>query len=228
AGGFYSDSVDVQQQTGDVMKYSYIVTPDHTYIIELGYSLQEDTIYQQFSLDNMTAELINQHDMILDINLINTDGFLIGETTADQFWNEERKETFQQALQSEKTKEVESNGNLYRYVFYQADENQGISTNRVIEVVYNDDLLQQELKERSRVFIMQLFLIFFVTVIISFIIHRWVRKQVYYAYHDSLTGLKNRTNFEEELHQVITAEKDKQTALLVLDLDNFKLVNDTY
>ncbi len=228
AGGFYSDSVDVQQQTGDVMKYSYIVTPDHKYIIELGYSLENDSIYQQFSLDKMIAELTNQHDMILDINLLNTDGYLIGETMSEPFWNVERKEAFQQALLSEETKEVESNDNLYRYVFYQADEDQGISTNRVIEVVYNDDLLQQELKDKTKIFILQLFLIFFVTVIISYIIHRWVRKQVYYAYHDSLTGLKNRANFEEELHRIIATEKEKLTSLLVLDLDNFKLVNDTY
>ena len=50
------------------------------------------------------------------------------------------------------------------------------------------------------------------------------------AEHDSLTGLYNRHFFMEELDKVmVRAKRDipNQTALLYLDLDNFKYVNDT-
>jgi diguanylate cyclase (GGDEF)-like protein/PAS domain S-box-containing protein len=47
--------------------------------------------------------------------------------------------------------------------------------------------------------------------------------------HDPLTGLFNRRRFEQELerHVAETARYGPQGALLVLDLDDFKLVNDT-
>lgn len=49
------------------------------------------------------------------------------------------------------------------------------------------------------------------------------------AYHDPLTGLPNRSLFNDRLQQAIArADREKQMfALLFLDLDNFKHVNDT-
>jgi PAS domain S-box-containing protein len=51
----------------------------------------------------------------------------------------------------------------------------------------------------------------------------------YLADHDALTGLFNRRRFEEELDRVLAgAERYRRAgALLVLDLDGFKYVNDT-
>ena len=51
----------------------------------------------------------------------------------------------------------------------------------------------------------------------------------YLAYHDSLTGLPNRHMFREYLADVLTdSTRSKQRlALLYLDVDNFKQVNDT-
>lgn len=61
------------------------------------------------------------------------------------------------------------------------------------------------------------------------------RKQVeervqYLALHDSLTGLANRVLFFDRLNNAIAAahRKDGGFALLYLDLDDFKPINDTY
>ncbi len=50
------------------------------------------------------------------------------------------------------------------------------------------------------------------------------------AYYDVLTGLPNRTLFEQNLDIVINECKryDRKFGLVFLDLDDFKLVNDTY
>ncbi|MGB7391111.1 putative bifunctional diguanylate cyclase/phosphodiesterase, partial [Marinomonas sp.] len=50
------------------------------------------------------------------------------------------------------------------------------------------------------------------------------------AYYDSLTGLVNRTQLEVELDEVIqlSVQKGQYSAVLFLDLDRFKLLNDSY
>ncbi len=49
------------------------------------------------------------------------------------------------------------------------------------------------------------------------------------AYHDKLTGLPNRTLFEEMLGTAVARARrhDTSVGVLYLDLDNFKLVNDS-
>jgi diguanylate cyclase (GGDEF)-like protein/PAS domain S-box-containing protein len=50
----------------------------------------------------------------------------------------------------------------------------------------------------------------------------------YVATHDTLTGLRNRVAFEAALHDTIgrAVQGDQQHALLYIDLDRFKIVND--
>jgi len=59
--------------------------------------------------------------------------------------------------------------------------------------------------------------------------HAMARQIGWQATHDALTGLVNRKEFERELQEVIVhaATPDYCSALLYLDLDQFKLVNDT-
>ena len=49
------------------------------------------------------------------------------------------------------------------------------------------------------------------------------------AHHDTLTGLPNRFSFNEHLEQALARAKrhEKKVALMFLDLDRFKLINDT-
>ncbi len=48
----------------------------------------------------------------------------------------------------------------------------------------------------------------------------------YFSFHDSLTGLYNRTFFEEELHR-LEKSREYPIAFLSADLDGLKLINDT-
>jgi diguanylate cyclase (GGDEF)-like protein/PAS domain S-box-containing protein len=56
------------------------------------------------------------------------------------------------------------------------------------------------------------------------------RKLSYHASHDSLTGLINRREFEERISEALRDVRDdgeRRFALLYMDLDQFKVVNDT-
>jgi diguanylate cyclase (GGDEF)-like protein/PAS domain S-box-containing protein len=56
------------------------------------------------------------------------------------------------------------------------------------------------------------------------------RDMLYLAQHDPLTGLFNRTRFEQELeHRLQDASRhDRTGAVLAIDLDHFSVVNDTW
>lgn len=55
-----------------------------------------------------------------------------------------------------------------------------------------------------------------------------VRKELEHrARHDALTGLANRFELERRLERLLRADESAQHALLYLDLDQFKLLNDT-
>jgi len=58
---------------------------------------------------------------------------------------------------------------------------------------------------------------------------RLTRQLSYQASHDLLTGLYNRRKFEEYLEEILinVREEGRHHALFYLDLDNFKIVNDT-
>lgn len=53
---------------------------------------------------------------------------------------------------------------------------------------------------------------------------------VYQAHHDALTGLPNRVLLKDRMDQILAAAErvGQQSAILCLDLDGFKKVNDTY
>ena len=59
------------------------------------------------------------------------------------------------------------------------------------------------------------------------------RQNTFLAFHDSLTGLPNRVLFHEQLLSILAQTPSpplqrRQTAVLYLDLDGFKMINDLY
>jgi len=51
----------------------------------------------------------------------------------------------------------------------------------------------------------------------------------YQAKHDSLTGLINRAEFERRLRRILSKDSyENECVLCYLDLDQFKVINDTY
>jgi diguanylate cyclase (GGDEF)-like protein/PAS domain S-box-containing protein len=47
------------------------------------------------------------------------------------------------------------------------------------------------------------------------------------AFYDALTGLPNRNKFRQELDQLLSQSNNQMLAVLFLDLDRFKIINDT-
>jgi len=50
----------------------------------------------------------------------------------------------------------------------------------------------------------------------------------YLAYHDELTGLPNRRSFHNYMTRALSKKKKRACAVMLLDIDGFKLINDSY
>ena len=68
------------------------------------------------------------------------------------------------------------------------------------------------------------------TLLLSFVLARRIRALMEAAEHDSLTGLYNRRSFQKYMEDFIANAKqnDATCALIILDIDDFKEINDVY
>lgn len=80
------------------------------------------------------------------------------------------------------------------------------------------------------------FLIAFYTIVLGWVLfyasrntYNYLQKSQFQAYHDYLSGLANRRYFIELLENSIASQKKdaKFASLILVDLDNFKTINDT-
>lgn len=64
-------------------------------------------------------------------------------------------------------------------------------------------------------------------VLVAFLVFALVKMRKYYkaAHYDALTGIYNRMSFEEEFDRFF--KEKKNFGLVMIDIDNFKLVNDS-
>jgi diguanylate cyclase (GGDEF)-like protein len=75
-----------------------------------------------------------------------------------------------------------------------------------------------------------LFAIVIATTVMGKLLHRMDEKIMYLAHYDPMTQLKNRATFSAEMQQALdeAANRDEPVALHLVDLDDFKSINDKY
>jgi diguanylate cyclase (GGDEF)-like protein len=232
-GDFIEDGIDLQQVTGELKKFSYTPTPDRKYLIELTVSIEKTETFQQFDFSTTIDSLEKKYDAINSIRVYTSAGFLLGAPEDEVYVKEiesQRKSVLRKAIRTKETqefKELVGNRQLTnRFIPYTAKEKRGLSTDRVVEIIYNEDEFTALLKSYQKQFLVQLAVIFIASILLSAIIARLVAEPIYLAFHDSLTGLKNRAAFTADLQRRLS-KKDNKNAMILIDLDNFKQVNDT-
>ncbi|MGM8215851.1 GGDEF domain-containing protein [Bacillaceae bacterium W0354] len=229
SGEFYHDGIDIEQQTGTVKKYSYKSTPDKKYIIELGLNLQGGPIFSEFNFLQVADELVEKYPTVNAINVLNIGGYSLGIPVDDRKLPQKNREAFERTLKTGEVREVEGLWDglaaKYRYVRYDSNYDQGTTQYKVIELVYDKSSFQSILFEQRKTFYVQLIITLIIASIISLILSRLIARPMHLAFHDSLTGLRNRAAFDEFISAGLSNEKS-MSAFFMIDLDNFKLVND--
>lgn len=231
---FTHDDLDIQTKTGELKKFSYLPTPDHQYIIELAVTIDEEPIFEQFNFLETIIQLEREFDTIESIRVYNFEGYMLGSKMVNNDFyrvSPEQRQFFQEILTSKQTVEhsFKENEHPYtaRYIPYQLNEKKNVTSDRVVEIVYNDVELSSLLRDYREEFFIQLLVIIITTVALSFIIAGIVSKPIYLAFHDSLTNMYNRAAFETTITKEL-GKKNSNVVLMMIDLDNFKLVNDQY
>lgn len=223
----FIDGLDIEQHTGEIKKFSYMATPDKKYIFELGYNLDDEKIFEKYSFLTISDELVNDTASIEGINVLNYGGLVYGKENGKL--TGVRYDTFRRVRDTEEIVQIEDDYNgekvNIRYEPIIMEYDSGSTKLKVLEIIYNEHELNRILRDNQRHFLIQLTIVFVVTTILSILISSWFARPMYLAFHDSLTGLKNRAAFDEDLQKILDESK-ASIALLMLDLDNFKLIND--
>lgn len=111
-------------------------------------------------------------------------------------------------------------------------ENEALALDETINkmsLILNDEYLSNQLKEE----IIGVLFFAFAFVILLILINTYQkvlknRKEVFYlAYHDTLTNLPNRAEFERYISESIKKKSQQKLIILFIDLDRFKVINDT-
>ena len=112
------------------------------------------------------------------------------------------------------------------------EENEALALDETINkmsIVLNKEYLVNQRKEE----IIGLLFFAFAFIILMVLINMYLkvlnnRKEVFYlAYHDALTDLPNRAEFERYITEVIKKKNSQKMIILFIDLDRFKVINDT-
>lgn len=231
SGKFKHDSIDIQQSTGQVMKFGYLPTHDQKYLFELSMSLEEDEIFQNFNFLETIDRLKKEYEPIHSIRIYNPYGIVLRDIEDDEVHTvpSEMQSIFDAAKNEHEQREVsviESGSKItYRYIPYVAGVDSDYPMKRVLEIVYNEVQLESLLKFYRNEYLIQQLVIFLAVILLAVILGRMVSKPIYLAFHDNLTKMKNRAAFEMTIHKQL-ASKSQQTALMMIDVDNFKCVND--
>lgn len=220
-GQFIHDGMDLEQKTGELKKYSYLPTRDRKYIIELSYDLANDQNFQKFDFLTIMKELKENYNFIEGVSIHTGDNYSL-----NQFSIQNNNDTHQAKGSYVKQIYNSQDPNEHIYIKYQTNQNQGASTSQLVEIIYNHDEINKVLLNNKITFILQFFGTLVLAISLVFLILKIVEKPMYLAFHDGLTGLKNRAAFENEVTQLLV-KKSSNFGILLLDLDNFKMVNDT-
>ncbi|WP_284638101.1 diguanylate cyclase domain-containing protein [Paenibacillus silviterrae] len=129
-------------------------------------------------------------------------------------------------LGSMQTVSFRESGTNYKKIFVPLPENRLITI--VLDTSKRDKIIYQILAMMILVYLAAFSVLYFIIKKIGSRIFILVEKIRRFAYFDTLTGLPNRNHFHEYLSSHLNNhEINKKLALFIIDLDNFKDINDT-
>src|SRR5690625_3203842 len=158
SGNLYIDGIDIEQHNAGVKKYAYMATEDKKYIIELGYNLENEPIFEKYNFLDVTDDLKNKFSSIEDIRILNFGGLTFGGE--GEPLQGERRTAFETAREKNEMVEIRQKTGketlIFRYIPLMLDYDEGSTKLKMIEVSYNEHILQSLLKQYQKTYITQI------------------------------------------------------------------------
>ncbi len=239
---FVADKMDVATNTGELRKYSYMPTPDNKYLIELSIDIADRySILKELNIFSLSRNLIEKYQSVEGIifykfsEYANSVGIIKDEKDPiNTDVSNQDKSLVKEAVVSNAIKSRIINGpdftTTYKYIPILATDKDGENdwwNSFVIRITYNNKEMLNEINKETNSFLINISIIAIVFMGFIAVMVYLLRKTEHMAYHDHLTGLPNRKAFEKYFHEIL-GKKERKIAILYLDLDDFKYVNDNY
>jgi len=242
-GEFAADRLDLAQNTGLINKYSYQPTPDGSYLLELSTNITERfPLLGDSNIFLKSENLVQKFKQLRSINFYKF-GQNINQVALFNSSNPEKLELIDshtKAMVKETVSKNKSQSRTFKKENYQVteiylpflvDDSESYSewwNSFVVRVSYDNRKLVNALDREKQSLIFNLSIIFIIFMLFSFIMSYFIKKTEEMAFYDHLTGLPNRKAFEKYFEQEKRKRSENKLAILYLDLDGFKEVNDSY
>ncbi|MCF8040411.1 MAG: GGDEF domain-containing protein, partial [Desulfohalobiaceae bacterium] len=245
---FSADRMDISTNTHKLKKYSYMPTPDHKYLLELSVDIQEtNPTIEDINVFSHADTLAREHEQVKEISFYKTnkDGSQVGLVTfgkgpyLDKNIPGKVKQIIQDTVFTNKANKTQATVSKDRqtqkyipYLSYTKENELNWWNSYVVRIAYDDTILQAKLTAERNLFIGKLTLLAAIFVLFQLTFAYLFRRTEQMASLDSLTELPNRKAFYEHFKKTTVQQNERQgsgkLALLFIDVDDFKAVNDKY
>ena len=168
---------------------------------------------------------------------INSGGIFLDDSQEKRIKVEDMPKQFQEHFNTAKTtmepseyvvKQEAGLEETYRFLPYQAEENRGRSTSRVIYIKYTNHQELAALAQNTKQATMLLGVALITAILMVLVISRMLAKTFNLATYDALTGVYNRATYMTKIDEILRKRGNNTPGLLLIDLDNFKQANDQF
>ncbi|WP_425449103.1 methyl-accepting chemotaxis protein [Dethiothermospora halolimnae] len=178
-GVFSSKRITVEQSTGDIKKYSKTPTPDKEYILEIGASVKKyGDLLQELDLRTLSENIKGKYDFVHDITIYDNEGVSIGKLDENNkpIKIENNKDLLLKSVETNESQTTTEKDLTYKYIPYALNPENGVTDTKVIEIVYDNSILNSYIKSYQRIFFITLVLVILSSILIAFIIGNKVAK----------------------------------------------------
>ncbi|WP_158023585.1 putative bifunctional diguanylate cyclase/phosphodiesterase [Domibacillus antri] len=248
---FSTDRLEMSINTKELKKFSYIPTPDHKYLLELGINMKNyttqfpgidyESVYHELTVKNPFLQQLRVYklsytgypDRVIGIN---------DEQNNPIFMEQENIPKAREAIVNNEPKQVNrkdsENKSEFEFKYipiisYTEDEKPDYYNSRIIEMVYNNTILEEKIKRQQVRFISAIALVSSVLTVLMIIIYQFFRRLEEGRFHltEANTKLNQELNLRIETEDSLRDSETKyrliadHTSDLIYLLDKEGIVN---